>query len=201
MEQLTDDRLYESGIKQNNFTHVAVRDNEGRVVVISSEKNIADDIISNFSFLFLIQVFTGLLFVLFFALYFTYKNVRLNYSARIQLYLNIAFFLPLFAVSITTLSLINSSFRSEVNEEYYRKAQNIAGNISDDLVNFLGKLTLDQDELSRTLTDIAKFSGVDVNLFNVSGKLIATRNHVSLAGPIVPSTHSISHYITFGQRC
>lgn len=186
-DRLVDEQLYRQGIKSGNYTHVAVRDNEGRVVVISSNEQLFSGLISNFSFLFLVQVFTGLVIVLLFVLYFSFKEVTLNYSARIQLYLNVAFFLPLFAVSITTLSLINSSFRKEVNQEYYSKAQNIAGNISDDLSSYLVNLLNDRDDLSTKLSEVAKYSGVDVNLFNVSGKLIATSQNLIYENNLISS--------------
>lgn len=181
--------IYKDGVRQGSYTHYAVMDGQGRVVVISSAEHHWVGFVSNFSFLFLIQVFTLLVITLFAAAYFSFQKVNLNYSARIQLYLNIAFFLPLFVVSITTLSLINSSFKKEVNEEYYKKARTISSNISGDLDQYIASLLNDTDELSSKLSQIAKFSGVDINLFNKRGRLIATSQ------PLIYENNLISRYI------
>ena len=188
-EYLTDEDLYEEGIKVEEYRHLAVKDQNGRIIVISSNNHPVSDLISNFSFLFLIQVFTILVLAGGYALYFSFQNVSLNYSAKIQLYLNIAFFLPLFAVSITTLSLINSSFKQEVNEEYYKKAESISSNISDDLDDFANNVQADREELPNKLAQISKFSGVDINLFNIRGKLLATSQ------PLIYENNLLSPYI------
>ncbi|MTI21260.1 HAMP domain-containing histidine kinase [Fulvivirga sp. RKSG066] len=181
--------IYETGLSSSGYSHLAVRDPDGRVVVISSNLHPWSDVISNFSFLFLIQVFTLLILTALYALYFSFQNSSLNYSARIQLYLNIAFFLPLFAVSITTLSLINSSFKKEVNEDYYKKARSISSNVSDDLDQYINDLTIDREDLPNKLSQVAKFSGVDVNLFSTRGRLIATSQ------PLIYENNLLSKYI------
>lgn len=186
---LNNEIIYKKGITVHGYSHLAVKDPEGRVVVISSNLHPWTDIISNFSFLFLIQVFTLLVLTALYTLYFSFQKASLNYSARIQLYLNVAFFLPLFAVSITTLSLINSSFKNEVNEDYYRKARSISSNISDDLDHYVSNATSDQEELPQKLAQVAKFSGVDVNLFSTRGRLITTSQ------PLIYENNLLSQYI------
>lgn len=188
-EYLKTPKLYQDGIKAAQYRHLAIRDQSGRVIVISSNNHPVSDVISNFSFLFLIQVFAILLLAGIYALYFSFQSVSLNYSAKIQLYLNIAFFLPLFAVSITTLSVINSSFKKEVNEEYYRKAESISSNISDDLDEYVNSIQADREELPNKLSQISKFSGADVNLFNTRGKLLATSQ------PLIYENNLLSQYI------
>jgi len=186
---LDSEAIFSEGMTFNGFSHLAVKDPDGRIVVISSNLHPWSDVISNFSFLFLIQVFTLLVLTALYALYFSFQNASLNYSARIQLYLNLAFFLPLFAVSITTLSLINSSFKNEVNEDYYKKARSISSNISDDLDDYVSDLTSDREELPNKLSQVAKFSGVDVNLFSVRGRLIASSQ------PLIYENNLLSQYI------
>ncbi|MEX2336520.1 MAG: ATP-binding protein [Fulvivirga sp.] len=186
---LEDENLFEGGVTTSQYRHIAVRDQEGRVVVISSPDHPFSNVVSNFSFLFLIQVFTMLVLSAGYALYFSFQHISLNYSAKIQLYLNIAFFLPLFAVSITTLSLINSSFKNELNEEYYRKAENISSNISERLDYFVNNIRADLDELPNELSEISKYAGVDVNLFSIWGKLLATSQ------PLIYENDLLSKYI------
>jgi len=174
VQLLEEENLYEDGLTFHEYSHLALKDADGRVIIISSNLHPWPNVISNFSFLFLIQVFVLLILTILYAMYFSFQNVSLNYSARIQLYLNVAFFMPLFAVSITTLSLINSSFRKEINEEYYQKARSISANISDDLDSYIKADEVDDEELPNKLAQVAKFSGADVNLFNVKGSLLTT---------------------------
>lgn len=189
-ENLLDDPiLYRRSLMGAGFWHTGVKDASGRVIVISSDDHPFSDIVSNFSFLFLVQVFTILVFTGLYALYFSLQNESLNYSAKIQLYLNIAFFLPLFAVSATTLSLINSSFESEVNYEYYKKAESISTNVSEDLNNYVNDITADPEELRTELAQISKYSGADVNLFNTQGRLIASSQ------PLIYENDLLSSYI------
>lgn len=189
VDLLQRETIYKRSVMVNGFSHLAVRDPSGRVIVISSNLHPWSDVISNFSFLFLIQVFMLLILTAIYTLYFSFQNASLNYSARIQLYLNVAFFLPLFAVSITTLSLINSSFKKEVNEEYYRKARSISSNVSDDLDEYVRRITENREELPNKLSQVAKFSGVDVNLFNVRGRLLATSQ------PLIYENNLLSPYV------
>jgi len=186
---LAGEAIYKRSITINGYSHLAVKDPGGRVIVISSNLHPWSDIISNFSFLFLIQVFMLLILTAIYTMYFSFQNASLNYSARIQLYLNVAFFLPLFAVSITTLSLINSSFKKEVNEEYYRKARSISSNVSDDLDDYVRRISENREELPNKLSQVAKFSGVDVNLFNVRGRLLATSQ------PLIYENNLLSPYL------
>jgi len=174
MSLVEKEELYTNGLSFHNYSHLGLKDTDGRIIIISSNLHPWSNVISNFSFLFLIQVFVLLILTILYALYFSFQNVSLNYSARIQLYLNVAFFLPLFAVSITTLSLINSSFKKEINEEYYQKARSISANVSDDLDKFIKSDGINEDVLPNKLAQVAKFSGADVNLFNVSGRLLTT---------------------------
>lgn len=188
-DNLTEPELFDKGIKAAGYRHLAVKDQKGRIVVISSNNHPYSDLISNFSFLFLIQVFIILLMAAGYAFYFNFQNTSLNYSAKIQLYLNVAFFLPLFAVSITTLSLINSSFKKEINEEYYRKAESISSNISDDLDEFVSSVDVDREELPNQLSEVSKFAGVDVNLFSVRGKLLASSQ------PMIYENNLLSRFV------
>lgn len=181
--------IYKSGLSEGRYRHLAFSDREGRTIVITSNSHNRVDIIANFSFLFLILIFTILIFFSGYAMYFSFQNVSLNYSAKIQLYLNIAFFLPLFVVSVTTLSLINRSFRKEVNDEYYKKAQSISTNISADLKNYVDNIIDDSEELPDKLAEIAKFASADVNLFSTRGRLIASSQ------PVIYENDILSKYI------
>ncbi len=174
----------------NRFRHVAVNDQAGHRLVISSTDHPLTDLISNFSFLFLIKVFILLLIIASYSVSIWWRKSELSYSARIQLYLNIAFFLPLIAVSATTLSLINASFEKEVIDEYYKKAENVGNNLSAVLSDFINQKT-NEDELQQAISNIARFSNTDINVFDVSGQLIATNQ------PAIYDNDLLSDYVNY----
>ena len=173
MTDLQKEKLYETGIVKRKMFYLGVRGDDDKTIVISSEAYPFKDILANFSFLFLLLVFVVLLVIVFYAIKFEFKGTNLNLAAKIQLYLNFAFFLPLFAVSITTLSLLNSSYKEQLKNEYYAKAENLSGNISSLLESYFSNQT-SKETLSNKLVEIAKFAECDLNLFNVNGKLIAS---------------------------
>lgn len=181
--------LYKSGLTYSQYDHLALNDRSGRTIIISSREHPTIHQVSNFSFLFLVQVMVVLILVAMYAIFILTRKIELNYSARIQLYLNGAFFLPLFAVSITTLSVINSSFKKELNTEYYKKAENISENLSDDLNDYVRNPTIDQEELPNRLSEVAKYAGVDVNLFSTRGRLLASTQ------PLIYENGLLSSYI------
>ncbi|UII24800.1 ATP-binding protein [Fulvivirga maritima] len=188
-EFLKNRELFNGDFTYAGYRHLAINDNQGRVIVISSNNHPSSDIFSNFSFLFLLQVFTLIMVMACIAIYISFQKITLNYSARIQLYLNAAFFLPLIAVSITTLSVINSSFKKEVNEEYYRKAESISNNLSDELNAYIQSITSDKEDLRGKLSEVSKYAGVDVNLFNTRGKLLGSSQ------PLIYENDLLSQYI------
>ncbi len=186
---LESEDLYEEGITFSGYDHLALQDRRGRTVIISSREHPEIHQVSNFSFLFLVQVLILLLLMVIYAASIWSRKVELNYSARIQLYLNGAFFLPLIAVSVTTLSVINSSFRKELTTEYYNTAENISENISDALNDYVRNLTVDQEELPNRLAEVANYADVDVNLFNTRGRWLASTQ------PLIYENGLLSRYI------
>ena len=188
MTDLEKKKLYETGIVKRKMFYLGVRGDDDKTIVISSEAYPFKDILANFSFLFLLLVFVVLLVIVFYAIKFEFKGTNLNLAAKIQLYLNFAFFLPLFAVSITTLSLLNSSYKEQLKNEYYAKAENLSGNISSLLESYFSNQT-SKETLSNKLVEIAKFAECDLNLFNVNGRLIASTQ------PLIYENGLLSQYV------
>ncbi|CAN5418199.1 HAMP domain-containing sensor histidine kinase [soil metagenome] len=167
------EKLYEEGINRDSFHHYGVYSEDNRIIIISSPHELSRIIVSNFSFLFLIFIFAILILIIIYAIYFRIKKVNLNLATKIQLYLNSSFFLPLLVVSIATLSLISSSFRNDLNRQYFKKAENVTSNIVGPLDTYINNPSY-LEELSNYLSQIARFSEADINLFNTNGKLIAS---------------------------
>ncbi len=170
---LEKETLFEKGITKNSYHHYGVHSEDNRIIVISSPHDGAEIIISNFSFLFLIFILAIVVLIVFYSFYFSIKKINLNLATKIQLYLNSAFFLPLLVVSITTLSLISNSFKKDLFSQYYKRAEAISSNIVGPLDVYINNPS-HREELYNNLSQIARYSEADINLFNTNGKLIVS---------------------------
>ncbi len=170
---LNNSALFSTGIQKGKSKFFGIKGENDKVIVLSTNAYPFKNVLANFSFFFLLLIFAILLIIVFYAIKFEYKGANLNFATKIQLYLNFAFFLPLFAVSITTLSLLNSSYKTSIKNEYYAKAESLSGNISSLLEGYFLNLT-NKEALSSKLVEISKFVESDLNLFNTNGKLIAS---------------------------
>ncbi|MFW5759433.1 MAG: hypothetical protein ACOCXH_00465, partial [Cyclobacteriaceae bacterium] len=189
---LSSSELYEDGILINGYQHNGQR-SDSRVIVVSSQPYPFFNYISNFSFLFLLIIFCNFIIFGIYSIYFSLSRLNLNYAAKIQLYSNFAFFLPLLVVSITTLSLLISSNQKEVQQEYLSKAENISYDLVDPLYQYSrNPLAAGKEELTGQLIQISNYSDVDINLFNMNGRLIASSQ------PMIYENNLLSEYINPG---
>ena len=162
--------LYEKGIERNGYQHVAVRGEKDRLIVISSPVYPLANLFSNFSFLFLMLVLIVVSFIITYAFQNQESRTNTNFATKIQLYLNMAFFLPLFVVSIATVSIVSLAYRSNLSKSFGEKA----ASVSKHLVPYLDRYEsgeLDRTTLARELSQIARYSESDINLFDTQGRL------------------------------
>ncbi|MCR6640791.1 MAG: HAMP domain-containing histidine kinase [Sporocytophaga sp.] len=168
---LSNKRIYNEGVKLKGFHHLAFRPGNGKIIVVSSPEYAYADIFSNFSFLFLILIVSILLFIVGYAVLFRFKKDTMSLSAKIQIYLNIAFFLPLFIVSVITLSIISNTYRENLYKAFIKKAESISGNISV-YVEGYKKDNTKREKLENTVLQVSQFTESDINIFNNGGKLL-----------------------------
>lgn len=166
--------LYREGILNAGYFHIAQEDDFGKVAVVSSKVPSRSYELSTFSFLFVLGLFMILLFVLFQGSAGYLKGRQLFFAARIQLFLNLAFFIPLIVVSIVTLSLISRSSQEQLNAEYLNKSRIFGEQLVEDLDNYLKGVDENQPDFENTLTNLAQSAILDANVYNAQGKLMAT---------------------------
>lgn len=183
----TNTELYNDGLHKNGFHHLGVQSGE-KTIVVSSLHEPVRIMVSNFSFLFLTFILATVTLIIVYAFYFSLKKVNLNFATKIQLYLNTAFFLPLLVISITTLSLIASSFKKDVNRQYFNMSEIISSNIISTLDNYIDRF-IDRETLSNELAQVARYSESDVNLFSTNGRLIASSQ------PLIYGNNLLSEFI------
>ncbi|MFA0960540.1 ATP-binding protein [Roseivirga sp. BDSF3-8] len=187
-ELMEQTRLYDEGKVASGFLHHAVSDEDETDIIVSVPAHSNRILISNFSFLFLVGLFLLLLSLLALSIVLTFKKIQLNFAAKIQLYLNLAFFLPLLAISISTTILVSKSYRDNITRSYVDRTENLSRNLSGILSRYAGN-RVDREELNNYLAQFAEFTESDLNLYNTQGRLIAT----SL--PMVYDNGLVSRYI------
>lgn len=182
---LADSDLYTTGISSNGYDHIAQEDENERIAVVSSRRVPFVYKVANFSFLFVLGLLIILVMVFFQGIYNYFRGRRLFFSARIQLYLNLAFFVPLIIVSVTTLGLTSKSSQQQLDAEYLSKSRSFGQQIS----AYLSEPGADADEsranLVNQLADLAKLSNMDANVYNTYGQLLATSQPLIFEGNLI----------------
>ncbi|MCK8491031.1 HAMP domain-containing histidine kinase [Spirosoma sp. RP8] len=167
---LTDSSLYSSGLIANGYQHVGQRGQDGRIVIVSSAEYPFKNIFSNFSFLYLLLVLTVLLVIVMYAIHYGFSRFSVNYSTRIQILLNVAFFLPLLLVIVIILSVISSNYITNQENTYISNTRNIGANF----VTYLDEYwqgRRSKASMEEELRKIARDADIDINLFDTAGRL------------------------------
>jgi two-component system nitrogen regulation sensor histidine kinase NtrY len=173
-EWLGNVELYTTGIVESGYIHIAQEDELGRAAVVSAKMPSTLQILSNFSFLLVLGLSMILLFILSEGLYGYFRGHKLFFSTRIQLFLNISFFLPLIIVSITTVGLTTRSSKEQLDDEYLSKSKSVGAQIAGRLDDFLKYANENQINFENQLTDLAKLSNLDANVYNPNGIITAS---------------------------
>ncbi|GAB3907023.1 HAMP domain-containing sensor histidine kinase [Larkinella knui] len=169
-ELLGNAALYEQGVSYAHYKHVGLRDESGRIVVISSKDYPIRNIFSNFSFLYLVLILYILVLILIYAIRFGLSRFYINYSTKTQLYLNAAFFLPLVLVVAITFGVISSNYNAYQENTYLTNAKNISLNFLENWNKYLHS-TASEDYIKDELKKIAQDDDIDISVFDTNGYL------------------------------
>ncbi|MBX2945226.1 MAG: HAMP domain-containing histidine kinase [Cyclobacteriaceae bacterium] len=165
---LKNERLYKMGVRHAGYIHTASRDASGRVVMVSSPAPSFIFTLADFSFLLIVGLSALLLFLLGIGLVDLLRVERLLLSTRIQLILNLAFFIPLIAVSVITLGLTARSNLEQLNADYLARSRNFTSQLSNVLTEW-GEVEGAAGDWN--FARLCKLANLDANLFTPSGRL------------------------------
>lgn len=188
-EWFGDPALHTQGIQANGFDHIAEEDDGGRIAIVSSRQTPVEYSIANFSFLLVIGLGAILIFILIQSITSFWRRGNLYFSARIQLFLNLAFFLPLIIVSLMSLRLTNRSSENQILEEYLDKSRNFAAQVSEGLHRHLVSSFEPLENFSGQLTELTQLADLEANVYYVTGTLLATSQ------PLIFENKLLSEYI------
>lgn len=171
LSDLQNQSLFVQGITWNEFYHIAVEDDSGRIAIVSSADKSGFMIIADFAAWVILglSIIFGYLLILGISRTVTAMNLLL--SARIQLILNLAFFVPLIAVSVIMLSLTSRSSQEQLQDDYVKRSRNVAAQLAATLIVSDSSIENSVEEFVASTT---KLTNTDVNVFTPHGKLLAT---------------------------
>ncbi|MTI32479.1 sensor histidine kinase [Xanthovirga aplysinae] len=164
--------FYSQGIIKNGYHHLGVKGNGNRLIVISSKLNPWELVISNFSLLFLLLAFCITIVLLCLMMYFSIVNIGMNLSTKIQLYLNVAIFMPLLVVTVSMLSQVYAFHNRDLNEQYFKNAMLLSRNITEGLQTYMHH-EISREDFTRQLLRMASLTEIDVNIFRPNGRFLA----------------------------
>ena len=170
--------LFTGGQVVNGFLHVGFQTAEDETLVISSPVYPVRYIITNFSLFFLFMV--GLIILIFggTAAYANARKQGTTISAKVQLLLNFAFFLPLIMVSIVVLRLVNDTVEHNIEQQYIATTESAGENIANELQVFLEGQNENNEYLENKISEISEYARADINLFTTNGRLLATNQRL-----------------------
>ncbi len=181
--------LHLEGIHKEGYDHIAVEDQNGKIAVVSSQQISRTYLLANFSFLLVLGLMLILVFLLALGLVNYLRGEKLYYATRIQLLLNMAFFFPLIIVSITTLSLTTRSSQRQLNDEFQSKAKAFGQQLAVQLDDYLKGRDENVVSFENQVSDLAKLTGLDANVYRGEGTLIASSQ------PLIFESNLVSNYM------
>lgn len=182
---LGDARLYRQGVAQAGFLHTGVEDMNGRTFVVTGRTYPFLYLLTNVSFFFTLCLTVLLLVWGGFGLTAVLRGIRMNYTARIQLLVSAAFFIPLIVASAATITLLNWSMEEELVDEYSRRIQSASVKVAEVFVQNVDE----RDLFESSLTDIAAFLSQDITFYGSDGKRVASTEQP----PVTPQL--LSNYL------
>ena len=159
-------------MERGGFHHYGVRSAGDRVLVITSSVYPTSFMISNFSFIF-ISIVMGVLVLLLIRTIAFSRSMKLNFGAKIQLYLNLAFFVPLVIISVVIINRLNTSYQEEINRSTIKKINVLRDQIVSSVDDYLSN-KINRETLAHELNDLARYSQTDLTLYGTDGRLIAS---------------------------
>jgi two-component system nitrogen regulation sensor histidine kinase NtrY len=171
---LKDPVFYEMGIEEGGFIHVGIEDDSNRVAVVTSMDYPSFYVLTNFSFLFIVGMFVVGIGLLMYGFFVWARGGKINYAARIQLYIYMAFVIPLVVVTLTTLNRITRSAENQLNQDFNNRSSTIGENMEPVLTNYWNDPVLNLEELENQLVEIARFSNIDLSVYDPSGRILVT---------------------------
>lgn len=169
-----DPQLYRHGIGHRGHFHVAVEDENGATAVVTGRAYSRFDLLANFAAYFIVGLLLMVAWIILLVIRAWRAGTRLNYSTRIQLYVSLAFVLPLLIVSYTLQQSVSRANDRQLKSTF----ENEARSLGDQLASWINAAAQDSLttslEITGQLNSLARLAGVDATVFYPDGTLWAS---------------------------
>ena len=182
------DNIHKGGIDLDGYHHLMVSTGDLHHIVVSSQSDGLKVFYTNYSFLFILWTFILLLLLISRIFYDRVNRIKINYSAKIQLYYNIAFFLPLLIISITIISIIDSFYLKDIEKDFKEKALQISSYMNGQIEDSNSDV-YQIYKLNEKISSLAKNTKTDINLYDNKGVAVATSQ------PLIFESKLISNHV------
>lgn len=166
------DPLVDGGMIYQGFHHLGIAYDE-EMIIISSPTTTLSQFFGTVSLFFVAFVFLTFFAILLNTLFKGYRDFDFNYSTKLQLYLNFAFFFPIIIISIITIGLLGRSYQDDLNQQYIEKARLIRSNLGV-FLNNQNPASVDRDLLNEEINSLANTIASDIHLYTPNGYLEST---------------------------
>lgn len=178
--------FYKSGVNTKGYFHTGVEEVSGQVAVITSSAYPFFYVLTNFSFFFVLGVFLLVFSMIVYGVISIIRGYKMNYATRIQLYIYLAFSLPLFVATLTTLNRVSKSAGSELNQEFETIARHLGEGILSSVSDYSND-AISKEEFESVLSDRAKITNTDITFYDPSGKYVASSQPLIVESQITSS--------------
>jgi signal transduction histidine kinase len=158
---------------ENGFKHYLLNDSKGDTIVVSGRFRYLRQLLSNSAYLLITLLLPIIVLIGLYLAYQVNRGQQISYIAKIQLFLNLAFFVPLVVVTITTLSFITSSFRQELVDGKLKESDRLATQIEKETDAFLVNRSA-KELLTDKLIQLADYGHFDATIYGTDGVMITT---------------------------
>jgi signal transduction histidine kinase len=183
---LSSSNFFRKELIKDGFHHLFVHNGRGRFIIVTSALYPFIHILSNFSFLFLFLAFIMIISMTVYNFSIRKKKKKFTFATKIQLYLNLAFFVPLVFVSAIIISVLNNSNIEETKKYYLDKAQSVSISIYDKLIA-QSKEEVHWTSLQEELEEISSITQADLHIYNKNGKLWLTSHAQTFENELISS--------------
>ncbi len=170
---LTNKELYQDGITDpgGSYHHVGIEELDGSVAVVSAPSYEVASVITNICFWFVLVLTVLLTAQGLYGAITLLSGQQVGYAARIQLFMFLAFALPMAAVSVTTLTLMGRANEESTTREFLDRS----GTSADRLATLMSQdPAFDRTRLESWVVDNAVYADADISVFSPAGSLIVT---------------------------
>ncbi len=168
---LDEPSLYREGLEvQSNF-HVGIDEADGSAAIVTAPVYSVSAFVTNVSFWFVLGLAVLLIVQGVFGSVALFSRGQFAYTARIQLFMFLAFALPMVAVSVTILTLMGRSSEEATTHEFLARSISTSHRIA---TLFSPDSILEPAKLESWIVENAAYSKTDISVYSPNGKLLAT---------------------------